>query len=236
MPEPLTFSCEDAAPHVSRTITRAFGATLLYPLSRLVSVAPRSPGPRAPSAGAVTGGTGRSYVADQAQPGSHQTDPPRVEGRPPFWTSLPGILTGVAALITAMVGAAALVLTTTNSPPPRPEPTSSAPEDPQDTPPAETTAPPTSVEATIAAGGYGYVGYVFASPSLSSPKVGEVPHGTTVFIVCTAYGDSVASPDGSVTTAVWDFIRPSGPVSVGGYVADTWVFTGTNDPTMPVCD
>jgi hypothetical protein len=66
-----------------------------------------------------------------------------------------------------------------------------------------------------------------------SPKGGEVPHGTTVFIVCTAYGDSVASPDGTVTTALWDFIRPSGPVSVGGYVADTWVFTGTNDPTMP---
>jgi hypothetical protein len=177
------------------------------------------------------------------QPGSTQPHPLQS-----FWSTLPGILTGIAAVITALAGVAAVVLTmprgnaspqpsdssanhttttttttTTNS-----EPTTTTPPPP----------PPTEVVATVQAGGHGNEAYIYRTPNPASEGdlVGVVPHGTTVYIVCTAYGARITSSDGTVTTNLWDFIRPSGPVSVGGYIADTWVYTGTNDPTMPACD
>jgi hypothetical protein len=86
------------------------------------------------------------------------------------------------------------------------------------------------------AGGDGGVAFIRKAPRVDSEVLEQVLHGTAVTIVCTAYGDSVLSADGRVTTDLWNFIKPSGPVSVGGYIADTWVLTGTNDPTMPQCN
>ena len=77
--------------------------------------------------------------------------------RQSFWTTMPGLLTGVAALITALVGVAGLVLGVTKDTDPPPQPpgptptTSTSAPGPTTTPPPEPPPTPDPAQALIAA-------------------------------------------------------------------------------------
>lgn len=66
-----------------------------------------------------------------------------------------------------------------------------------------------------------------SGPGTSYPVNGSLASGATVTIVCTATGTPVAGPWG--TTSVWD------KLSTGVWVADAWIYTGTNSATEPTC-
>jgi uncharacterized protein YraI/predicted esterase len=81
-------------------------------------------------------------------------------------------------------------------------------------------------------------GRVLASPCLNmrtGPGSGDtlvtcIPVNTVIPIDCTASGSSVTGPYGTETT--WDQTSYGGQ---GGYVADAWVYTGTNSPVAGSC-
>ncbi|KAF9197592.1 hypothetical protein BGZ49_001892 [Haplosporangium sp. Z 27] len=67
---------------------------------------------------------------------------------------------------------------------------------------------------------------VHSAPSTSSAVVGTIKNGATVTIDCTATGTSVKGTYG--TSTVWDHVP-------GGYVTDTYVYTGKDGPVAPAC-
>lgn len=66
-----------------------------------------------------------------------------------------------------------------------------------------------------------------SGPGTNYPVNGSLASGATVTIVCTATGTAVTGPWG--TTSVWD------KLSTGVWVADAWIYTGTNSATEPAC-
>jgi hypothetical protein len=64
--------------------------------------------------------------------------------------------------------------------------------------------------------------YAHTIPSLTAPSTAALSNGATVQIECTAQGEAV---DGS---SLWDWIGM-------GYLPDAYVYTGTDQPTMPNC-
>jgi hypothetical protein len=94
------------------------------------------------------------------------------------------------------------------------------------------------VASLIPANPQGGTGRVLASPCLnlragpngSTALVGCIPVDTTIAIACTATGNAVTGPYGTETT--WDQTTNNGTT---GYVADAWVYTGTNGPSAASC-
>jgi len=72
----------------------------------------------------------------------------------------------------------------------------------------------------------GYTLYVYSTPSLDATKIAQLADGVTVQIQCTAQGEVVTGNGQS--SSLWDMIGV-------GYVPDVWVYTGTDQPTMPTC-
>jgi cell wall-associated NlpC family hydrolase len=68
---------------------------------------------------------------------------------------------------------------------------------------------------------------VRAEPTSHSAAVGTRANGTTITIVCQAYGESVTGRYG--TTRVWDRLK------AGGYVSDAFVHTGSDGLVAPLC-
>jgi hypothetical protein len=150
-----------------------------------------------------------------------------------WWLSLPGILTAVGAVITAITGLLiglhqAGLLGDEDSP--------------------TTSSTPTAPASGTPASGSMFRGFVLSRPSieirtepeLSSQVVGYLSYGTEVFIVCTAIGDPVQGPGAgggpSVTTPVWDKVRTRADDSDLGFVPDAWIKTGTTKPQAPGCN
>ncbi|CAO3569285.1 unnamed protein product [Mortierella alpina] len=67
---------------------------------------------------------------------------------------------------------------------------------------------------------------IHSAPSTSSAVVGSIKNGASVDIDCTATGTTVTGKFG--TSSVWDHVP-------GGYVTDTYVYTGTDGPAAPAC-
>ncbi|KAF9190419.1 hypothetical protein BGZ50_000227 [Haplosporangium sp. Z 11] len=65
-----------------------------------------------------------------------------------------------------------------------------------------------------------------ASPSTSAKVVGSVKNGAKVNIDCIAHGTTVTGKYG--TSDIWDHIP-------GGYVSDTYVYTGSDGAVAPLC-
>jgi hypothetical protein len=92
----------------------------------------------------------------------------------------------------------------------------------------------TSVEPAFAAP----TGRVIARPNLnireqptgSSRLLGTVPYNTVLEIPCTTHGSSVSGPYGNGN--VWDRITYGG---ITGWVSDSWMYTGRNDPVSGEC-
>jgi surface antigen len=109
--------------------------------------------------------------------------------------------------------------TTTTSPPPT---TTTSP------PPTTTTSPPPPVAAHGTVEGTGGIGLnERTGPGPSYAKVGNLPDGTVVNIVCQATGPSQTGPWGA--DALWD------KLDNGTYVSDAWVYTGSNGRVAPAC-
>lgn len=66
-----------------------------------------------------------------------------------------------------------------------------------------------------------------AGPGTSYAVVGQVRGGTSVTIVCQAYGSTVTGPWGPTT--IWDKL-PS-----GAWITDAYVYTGRNGLVAPLC-
>jgi uncharacterized protein YraI len=69
---------------------------------------------------------------------------------------------------------------------------------------------------------------VRSTPSTSGTPVGSVADGTSVTIDCQATGDTVTGKYG--TSDIWDHVP-----ATGGYVSDTYVYTGTDGRVAPDC-
>ena len=69
-----------------------------------------------------------------------------------------------------------------------------------------------------------------AGASGSTALIGCIPVNTIISIQCTAQGNAVTGPYGTET--IWDRTSYGGQT---GYVADAWVFTGTNGAAAPTC-
>ena len=90
--------------------------------------------------------------------------------------------------------------------------------------------PPPTPTASVRHSAYGSVEvpsglaslYAHTIPSLSGPETAALNNGATVQIECTAQGQAV---NGS---SLWDWIGM-------GYVPDAYIYTGTDQPTMPNC-
>ncbi|KAF9366745.1 hypothetical protein BGX34_008703 [Mortierella sp. NVP85] len=67
---------------------------------------------------------------------------------------------------------------------------------------------------------------IHSAPSTSSPVTGSLKNGAVVEIDCTATGTKVTGKYG--TSTVWDHVP-------GGYVTDTYVYTGKDGPAAPPC-
>ncbi|WP_433478905.1 peptidoglycan DD-metalloendopeptidase family protein [Spirillospora sp. CA-142024] len=67
---------------------------------------------------------------------------------------------------------------------------------------------------------------VRSGPHTGDAKIGSVPDGGTVFVTCYKRGTSVTGTYG--TSAIWD-------KSGSGYVADSYLYTGSDDPIAPAC-
>ena len=68
------------------------------------------------------------------------------------------------------------------------------------------------------------------APHISATLIGCVPLNTIITIKCTASGDAVTGPYGTEST--WDYTTYGGK---NGYVADAWVYTGSNYPVAGAC-
>jgi cell wall-associated NlpC family hydrolase len=69
---------------------------------------------------------------------------------------------------------------------------------------------------------------VRAQPTSASAAVGSRANGSTVTIVCQAYGQTVDGRYGR--TSVWDRLRS------GGFVSDAFVHTGSDGLVAPLCE
>jgi uncharacterized protein YraI len=69
---------------------------------------------------------------------------------------------------------------------------------------------------------------VRSGPHTSSSIVGSVADGTSVTIDCQTYGDTVTGKYG--TSNLWDHLPGK-----GGYVSDTYVYTGSDGLVAPLC-
>jgi hypothetical protein len=79
---------------------------------------------------------------------------------------------------------------------------------------------------------------VHQGPTAASEQVGDLPSNAGVVVVCTRTGDPVVGPrrgGGTLTTRIWDKVRPDGTSDVLGFVPDALVKTGTTNPVAPVC-
>ena len=69
-----------------------------------------------------------------------------------------------------------------------------------------------------------------AGPNGNTRLVGCIPQNTMINIQCTAQGNAVTGPYGTET--IWDRTTYNGTT---GFVADAWVYTGTNSAAAPSC-
>ncbi|MCP2168256.1 putative conserved protein YraI [Goodfellowiella coeruleoviolacea] len=69
---------------------------------------------------------------------------------------------------------------------------------------------------------------VRATPSTSATAVGSAPNGTVVSIECQAIGETVTGKYG--TSDLWDYVP-----ALGGYITDTYVYTGADGRVAPDC-
>ena len=64
--------------------------------------------------------------------------------------------------------------------------------------------------------------YAHTAPSLNASTVAALANGATVQIRCTTQGEAVGG------SSLWDWTGT-------GYVPDAYIYTGTDQPTMPTC-
>ena len=68
---------------------------------------------------------------------------------------------------------------------------------------------------------------VRSGPGNSFGVIGKLAPGTVVSFSCYASGDAATGPYGTET--IWDRLNS------GGFVPDAWIYTGSNNPTVPQC-
>ncbi|RBQ19992.1 hypothetical protein DP939_09150 [Spongiactinospora rosea] len=68
---------------------------------------------------------------------------------------------------------------------------------------------------------------VYRHPRLAAPVMGYLQNGSVIQILCTAQGDTVVGNNGQ-TSSLWNGIN-------GGFVPDVFIYTGTDQATMPNC-
>jgi uncharacterized protein YraI len=69
---------------------------------------------------------------------------------------------------------------------------------------------------------------VRSTPRVSGTVVGSLADGASISIDCQTYGDTVTGTYG--TTNIWDHVPAK-----GGYVSDTYVYTGSDTLVAPLC-
>ncbi len=69
---------------------------------------------------------------------------------------------------------------------------------------------------------------VRSTPHLSGSIVGTLADGASISIDCQTYGDTITGTYG--TTNIWDHVPAK-----GGYVSDTYVYTGSDTLVAPLC-
>lgn len=69
---------------------------------------------------------------------------------------------------------------------------------------------------------------VRSTPHVGSTAVGSVADGASITIDCQTYGDTVTGTYG--TSNIWDHVPAK-----GGYVSDTYVYTGSDTLVAPLC-
>lgn len=89
---------------------------------------------------------------------------------------------------------------------------------------ADSGDPSTPVSARVQAPG---PANLRSAPSLSAPVVGSLENGRTVQLACHQYGDSVNGNWGA--TRLWYRLESN------QWISDGFVYTGSNDPVVPVC-
>ncbi len=89
---------------------------------------------------------------------------------------------------------------------------------------ADSGDPSTPVSARVQAPG---PANLRSAPSLSAPVVGSLENGRTVQLACHQYGDSVNGNWGA--TRLWYRLDSN------QWISDGFVYTGSNDPVVPVC-
>ena len=79
---------------------------------------------------------------------------------------------------------------------------------------------------------------VHTGPTVSSEQVGDLPSGAGVVVICTKTGDAVVGPrhgGGTLTSRIWDKVRPDGSAEALRFVPDALVKTGTTNPVAHGC-
>lgn len=71
---------------------------------------------------------------------------------------------------------------------------------------------------------------VRAAPSAKSAKVGSIPDGSRVVIVCHTRGDVFSGGPYRLTTDLWNRL------DTGGFVTDAMLVTGSDDAVVPRCE
>jgi Putative amidase domain len=69
--------------------------------------------------------------------------------------------------------------------------------------------------------------YVRSGPGTSYSVVGSLAPGSAVSFTCYEQGTAVTGPYGTET--IWDQLNS------GGFVSDAWIYTGSNNATVPEC-
>ena len=129
-------------------------------------------------------------------------------------TTRPGVVTTTRAPTVVRTTTAPRPTTTRTTARPTPTPT-------------RTTASPPRPGTGVVQGPAGQNLKVYNAASLTATVVSSVPVGATVTILCTVYGGAATNTSGH-TSNLWDRIS-------SGFVADVFIYTGTNDPVAPPC-
>ena len=116
-----------------------------------------------------------------------------------------------------------------------PEPAPTALPDPDGPGPLTPTAWPTPPIIPEGPPFVGYVmagdgrAYVYVAPYTASPVIAMLLNGEPVYITCTTRGEAVSSAVTGAVSDLWDY------TTLGGYIPDVVVGTGTTEPVKPAC-
>ena len=73
---------------------------------------------------------------------------------------------------------------------------------------------------------------VYDRPSLFGIVLYFPPNGVVLQILCTTQGDLVTRSDSGISSRLWNFVSDGSGIA---YIPDVYLYTGTDEPTMPDC-